>query len=594
MPESPLAKADGVVECVVFSKGKALPSTTSVISADIVYRINGISRATVVLDDGFMPTGKFPLCEGDELKPGSEITIKAGYATKIETVFKGVIVKLGVSIARNGRSCTKIECRDKVFAMTCARRNANYLNKTDEAIIKEICNNYGVNIGAKIGGVTHKELLQYYCSDWDFMMARAEANGCWLINDLEGTSIKKISASGSPTLALTWGTDIIEFNANADATHQVKKVEARAWDISKQDVITGKSSQQNLFSMGNLDAGSLAKVLSAPSSLFQINSQVEKSELDTWAEAEQLKNELSRICGSVTCVGSLKAKLGGLVELKYLGDRFNGNALVSGIHHHMEPGDWTTKISFGMEKVWHVEKFDVEAPTCSGYNCGVSGLLTGVVIQVHDDPENMSRVKVKIPLMQNQQEGVWARLGGPYASSGFGCMMYPEVGDEVILGFFNGDPSSAVILGSLYSAKNATPQKLEQKNNVKALLTREKLSVEFNEEKKSITIKTPGNRTFILDDDKKKIILDDSVNTLELSDSGVKVKTSKDVKFDVTGTFSVDAKGGISLKSNGDLKGDGMNVNLTAQVGFAAKGNASAELSASGQTTVKGAMVMIN
>jgi hypothetical protein len=35
-------------------------------------------------------------------------------------------------------------------------------------------------------------------------------------------------------------------------------------------------------------------------------------------------------------------------------------------------------------------------------------------------------------------------------------------------------------------------------------------------------------------------------------------------------------------------------VNCEAQVGFVAKGAASAELSAAGQTVVKGALVMIN
>lgn len=594
MAESPLTNAEGVVECVVFSKGSALPSSTVVMSADIYYRINGIARASIVLGDGRMTTGEFPLGESDSLKPGEELTIKVGYATKLEEVYKGVIVKLGASILSDGRSCTKIECRSKTIAMTCSRRNANYLNKNDDAIVKDLCGKYGVSVKSSIGGVTHKELLQYYCTDWDFLMTRAEANGCWVIDDMKGVSVESIASKGAAALSLTWGKDIIEFNAFVDAVNQVKNVEARAWDVSKQDVVLGKSSQQVLQNLGNLNNKTLAGALNAPSQIIQLNSQVETAELNSWAKAEQLKNELSRICGSVTCVGTLKAQLGGLVELKYLGSRFNGNALVSGIHHHMEPGRWTTKFSFGMEKVWHVEKFNVEAPTCSGYNCGVHGLLTGIVIQVHDDPEKMNRVKVKIPLMQNEQEGVWARLGGPYASEGFGCMLFPEVGDEVILGFFNADPSSAVVLGSLYSAKKATPQKLEQKNNVKMFLTREKLSVEFNEEKKSITIKTPGDRTFVLDDDQKKIMVDDSKNTIELSDGGIKISTPKDVVFDVKGSFKVDAKGGVSLSTTGDVKGEGMNVEFAAKVGAKLKGNASAEISASGQTTVKGAMVMIN
>lgn len=594
MPESPIEKSEGVIESVIFSGGKALPSSTIVLSADVYYRINGIAKATIVLSDGDMSTGKFSLCEGTEIQPGSEITIKSGYATQLNNVFKGVVVKMGISIIGRGQSCAKLECRGKAYAMTCSRKNANYLDKKDDAIINDICGKYGISVTSNIGGVTHKELLQYYCTDWDFIMTRAEANGCWVIDDLNGLVIEKIAAKGAAELSLTWGKDIIEFNAYIDAVNQVKNVEARAWDISKQDVITVKASQQSLHKAGNLKNGDLVNVLKSPSQLIQLNSQIEKEELDSWAKAEQLKNELSRICGSVTCIGSLKAKLGGFVKLDYLGARFNGEALVSGIHHHMEPGMWTTKISFGMEKVWHVEKFNVEAPSCSGYNCGVNGLLTGVVIQIHDDPEKLNRVKVKIPLMQNEQEGVWARLGSPYASDGLGCMMFPEVGDEVILGFFNANPSSAVILGSLYSAKRATPQKLEQKNNVKMFLTREKLSVEFNEEKKSITIKTPGNRTFILDDDKKKIIVDDSKNTVELSDSGIKISTPKDVTFDVKGKFNVDAKGGINLKTVGDMKSEGTNVEISAKVGVKVKGNATAELSASGQTTVKGAMVMIN
>ena len=437
MPESPIKNAGGVVENVLFCNGKALPTSTIIRSADIDYRINSIPKATIVIEDGDKTAGSFDLCESDLLKPGTEIELKAGYSTQMDAVFKGIIVRVGISISSEGKSCTKIECRHKAIALTCSRYNANYLNKTDDYIINDICSKYGVKISSSIKGSTHKEILQYHCTDWDFIMTRAEANGCWMIADQKGISVEPIAAKGKTELSLTWGKDIIDFNATIDA--------------------------------------------------------------------EQLTNELSRINGSVTCIGSLKAQLGGLVKLDYLGERFNGNALVSGIHHHMQQGIWTTTISFGMKKEWYVEKFNTMAPVASGYNCGITGLLTGIVVQIHGDPENLNRVKVKIPLMRNEQEGVWARFGTPYASNGVGGLFYPEVNDEVILGFFNGDPSSPVILGSLYSSKRKVPQELEQKNNTKQLLTREKLSVTFDEEKKSITVTTPGKRTIVLDDNAKKI-----------------------------------------------------------------------------------------
>ena len=121
------------------------------------------------------------------------------------------------------------------------------------------------------------------------------------------------------------------------------------------------------------------------------------------------------------------------------------------------------------------------------------------------------------------------------------------------------------------------------------------MSVEFNEEKKSITITTPGKRKFVLDDDGKKISVEDgSGNKLELSDSGIKMESPKDIVIDTKGKFNVSAVGGINLASKGDLKGEGLNVEFNGNVGFTGKGSAKAEVSASGQTVIKGAMVMIN
>ena len=594
--KSPISQAEGPVEFIIEGNGKALSSVLPLVSIDVYYNINTIPKAIIVIEDGEMSQGAFPLSDGNELAPGSEVTIKLGYSTSSTPVFKGVVVRHGVSISKNGRSCVKIECRHKAIAMTCARKNANFLEKSDDDIVKKLTGDYGVSIKSSMGGAPHKEILQYYCTDWDFMMTRAEANGCWLLADGDKLSIEKISAKGSAAVELTWGTDILEFKADANALFQVKNVVAKSWDVTKQQVISGKSGMVSLGGQNNLDNGKLQKVLGVSSNTLQVNSQVPKDALTSWAEADQLKNELSRICGSVVCLGTTKAKLGGLVELKNVGDRFKGGALVSGIHHVVRDGVWTTEFSFGMSKEWYSEKFETSAPISSGINCGVHGLLTGIVMQIHEDPEKLNRVKVKIPLMENEKEDVWARLGGAYASEKFGCMFYPEVGDEVILGFFGGDPSSPVILGSLYSGKRTPPQALEQKNNIKQILTREKLSVEFNEEKKSITVTTPGKRKIVLDDDGKKISLEDgSGNKIEMSDSGIKMESKKDIVIDTKGKFNVSAVGGINLAAkSGDLKGEGLNVEFTGKVGFTGKGNAKAEVSASGQTTIKGAMVMIN
>ena len=74
----------------------------------------------------------------------------------------------------------------------------------------------------------------------------------------------------------------------------------------------------------------------------------------------------------------------------------------------------------------------------------------------------------------------------------------------------------------------------------------------------------------------------------------VVVDSPKDISFSAKGKISLDAMGEISISSKADLKAAGMNIEHNANVGLTSKGGASAELSAGGNTTVKGAMVMIN
>ena len=51
---------------------------------------------------------------------------------------------------------------------------------------------------------------------------------------------------------------------------------------------------------------------------------------------------------------------------------------------------------------------------------------------------------------------------------------------------------------------------------------------------------------------------------------------------------------GIESKSKQDSKINGLNIEVSAQMGVKVKGSATAEISASGQTVVKGGVVMIN
>lgn len=119
--------------------------------------------------------------------------------------------------------------------------------------------------------------------------------------------------------------------------------------------------------------------------------------------------------------------------------------------------------------------------------------------------------------------------------------------------------------------------------------------MELDDEKKMITISTPCKNSIVISDDAKGIkVKDQNRNECMMDDKGIKLTSAKDIVLSAKGNIQLDAKGKIAVKATQDVSIEGMNVTAKAQTSLKVTGSASAELSASGQTTVKGAMVMIN
>ncbi len=596
MAESPMINSSAVVKLSIFSNGTQVNDAINIASISVTNAINKIPYARIELLDGDMPNKDFPISNSDDFKPGKEIKINAGYGDSEDTIFQGIVVKHGIKINGDNNSRLVIECRDKAVAMTIGRQNANYVDKKDSEIISSLISNYsGLSSAVDVTTTQYKELVQYYCSDWDFMLSRAEVNGLLVCVEDAKLSVKAPQMSGSAELKLTYGDDLIELHADIDARTQFAEVNTASWDPGEQAVVEEQVGPQTLNKQGDLTAKDLAGVVDLKSFRLQTPGVIEKTALKDWAAGRQLKAGLARIRGRMKFQGSARAKTGSLIALDGVGDRFNGDVFVSSVNHQITAGKWLSEVDFGMSPDWFAEQRDLVAPPASGFLPGVEGLQIGVVMKLDEDPDGQSRVQVSVPILQAQTEGVWARLANFYASNSFGAFFIPEIGDEVILGYLNNDPSNPVVLGSLYSSKQAPPYELTADNYTKAIVTRSQLKIEFDDEKKITTIVTPGGNQVILSDDEKSILLQDqNSNKLELSPDGIVLDSPKDIKISAKGKISIDAMGEIAISSKADVKVEGLNVNHTASVGFVAKGSASAELSASGQTTIKGAMVMIN
>jgi len=596
MPNSPTVAGGSLVKVAVFSNGTQLDETMQVISVTITKAVNKISTARIVILDGDMPNQDFPISNGETLKPGSEIKIAVGYDQSDTTLFQGLVVSHGIKISGNNYARLVIECRDKAVAMTIGRKNANYVNVKDSDVISTIIGNYsGLSADVEATQTQYTELVQYYCTDWDYVLSRAEVNGLLVTVDDGTVTVKPPQTSGTPALKVTYGEDLMEFHADIDARTQLTSVTGVAWDLKNQAVVQQQAGPQSLNTQGNLDAATLAKV--AGPSVFRLQTPVfmETTALKAWADGQQVKAGLARIRGRMKFQGNAQAAVGQLIEMAGVGDRFNGNAFVGSVTHTVSDGNWITEAEFGLAPDWFAEQRDLVAPPASGLLPGVEGLHIGVVTKLDADPDGEDKVQVSVPVLQAETDGVWARLASFYGSEGIGAFFIPEIGDEVVLGYLNNDPGHPIILGSLYSSKRTPPYGLTAENPTKAIVTKSKMKLEFDDQNKVITIVTPGKNTIVISDkDQSILVQDQNNNKVQLNSSGILLESPKDITINAQGKATISAVGAISISSQADVKVAGLNINQTANVGFTAQGNASAELSASGQTTVKGAMVMIN
>lgn len=596
MADSPLLNSTGILTLTILSNGTEIADTIQIASVEVVQKVNRVPSATISFLDGDMPTDSFPVSDAETFVPGTDVTISAGYAGSETKIFEGIVVKHAIMIGNDNHARLVIECRDKSIAMTVGRKNANFVNVKDSDIISTLVGAYsGLSVTADATTTTYKELVQYYCSDWDFMLARAEANGLLVIANAGAITVQAPATSGSPVLTVTYGTDLVEFDAELDARTQLSSVVGTSWDLASQAIVQQQAAPDALTAQGNLDAATLAQVIGLEAYNLQSPAPLESTALEAWAKGQQLKSGLARIRGSMRFQGSALAVPGAVIEVAGVGTRFNGNVLATGVSHSLSKGNWFTKVEFGMASYWSTENDDVSAPLASAMTPGISGLHIGVVMKLDADPEGQYKIQVSIPVLQAQSDGVWARLASFYASSGFGTFFIPEIGDEVILGYFNNDPSHPVILGSLYSSTRKPAYELTADNYTKAFVTKSLMKMVFDDDKKIITLVTPGNNTIVISDDGKSILLQDqNSNKVELNTSGITLDSPKDIVINAKGGITISAVNNVQIKSNADIQAQALNIQHSANIGFTAKGAATAELSASGQTTIKGAMVMIN
>lgn len=572
----------------LLANGQDVSNRYAVLSLVVNRAVNRVPSARVVLRDGSAGDETFPASEGDDFRPGQELELAVGFDGDDQSIFQGLIVKQSLKVGKGGNSILSLDCREAVTKLTIGRHSRYFADSLDSDVIETIISNYrDLSADVEATTVTHGEIVQYYTSDWDFILSRAEMNGQIVLANGGQLTVKAPATSGEPLLTLTYGANLLEFETEMDARCQYQAVKAQAWSYADQSLVEVDASEPRVNQQGNLLGTDLAEVIGLEEWELRHSGEISEAELQVWADAQLLKSRLAKIRGRVKTKGFPGAKPDALIELGGAGSRFNGLAYVSGVRHDFSNGVWHTHLQLGLAPDWFYQTADIVERPAAGLLPGVHGLQIGVVVQLQDDPRGEDRILVRTPTIDATAEGIWARVASLDAGDGRGAFFRPEIDDEVVLGFLNDDPRHPIVLGMLNSSAKPAPLAAADDNHQKGFVTRSELKLLFDDDTQVITLETPGGNKLTISDDAQGIHLEDqNGNSLALDDSGITLTSAQDITLEATGT--------LTLKANQDASLEGLNVNAKAQAQFKAEGTGGAEVSTSAIAVLKGSLVQIN
>jgi uncharacterized protein involved in type VI secretion and phage assembly len=208
--------------------------------------------------------------------------------------------------------------------------------------------------------------------------------------------------------------------------------------------------------------------------------------------------------------------------------------------------------------------------TTDGRGASIPGVAIGIVTD-NEDPEGMGRVKLSFPWRGASDESYWARIAVPMAGDDRGTYFLPEVGDEVLVGFVDGDLRHPYVLGGLWNGVDAPPETNSGgTNDVRMVRSRSGHELVFDDADQS-------GRVELTSSSGHSVVLDDTSGSETIT---IEDKTGQNrIEFDATANS-------LTIASGAKLSLEAPTVEIT--------GDGSLKLESNGILTIKGSLVKIN
>lgn len=388
-------------------------------------------------------------------------------------LMNGEVTSVVLDVSAEG-TFAEVRGMDEAHRLMRGRRVAVYPDMSVADIVRKVARQAGLQPGEidplpGVGGRPGTQINQDGISDWDFLCRLARRTGA-RVRVTEGKLSFRLPRppAGAPAVTVEAGGALLSLRAVVTAAGQVPEVEVRGWDFqNKQEVSASATPRAVEAEVPGADPVALGRRFGAPP--LMAGGSTYRTQADVTAAAGALAAELGGGAAELEGVvrGDPALRAGTLVALANVGAPFEGKYTLSATRHAFSGATGYTTA------------FTVSAagPPCPSPPGG-TGLVPAIVSDVHD-PAGQGRVRLSMPWLAGGYTSGWARVLTAGAGSERGAVLPAEVGDEVLVGFENGDFDHPYVLGGLYNGQDAPPglsapviDDVSGQVNVRALVSR--------------------------------------------------------------------------------------------------------------------------
>jgi phage protein D len=580
--------------------------------------------ASAVVDDSLRLPDLFTLrfrdpergvLEKSGLKVGSVVTVSVmtADAQTPQQLIKGEVTALEAEFDSSG-TFTIVRGYDHAHRLFRGRRTATYTQVTASDVVTTVTRRAGLQVG-KIDstGTVFDHLSQAGVTDWEFVDGLAREIG-YEVSVHDGAldfqkpppAAAAPAATGTTTnpLVLQQGRDLLRFRAVVTSAAQVKEVEVRGWDVaSKKALKATHAADTTTAVLDGAKPADLAHTFGDPVYVATDVPYRTQAEVDTAAAAlaDQIAGSFAEFEGVAHGNPALRAKAA--ISIDGLGAPFDGKYTITTSRHRFD-ADTGYTTSFAVTGRQERSLYGLT----SGGGSGAPGGFGLVIGQVSDakDPQSQGRVKLAFPWLSDDYVSDWARSVQAGAGKDRGAMIVPEVGDEVLVGFEQGDVRRPYVLGGLYNGVD-TPKTggidvIDSGSgavNRRSMISRrghridlldqdgstEGVSIESSDEKLKVVLDAVGTSVTVHSDGsvtiegKNGVVVDAGSGKLDLKGSQISITAQSGVTLD-------GGSGPVSVKSAADLSLQGMSASL--------QGNSQTTINGGGMCTITAGLVKIN